>query len=79
MQALQSDTTDFGLQLWGRDVNVTINTELQRGSVFSGPTPNSAVTAAVGTFLTNLAPRSAGSRLWFKTDGSSNTGWTSLL
>jgi len=45
-------------------------------STFSFDTPESNVTARTGTLGVNLA--SATTFLWYKLEGSSNTGWDSL-
>lgn len=45
-------------------------------STFSFDTPESNVTARTGTFGTNLA--SGTTLLWYKLEGSGNTGWDSV-
>ena len=58
-----------------QDINDAVNA-LPRFSTFSFSTPNSNVTAQVPTIGVNEA--SGYSRVWAKTSGSGNTGWTAI-
>jgi hypothetical protein len=49
---------------------------LPQFSTFSFTTPESSVTATIGTIGINVA--SGVSAMWFKQQGSSNTGWVAL-
>jgi len=67
-------TGSADLDLWLRQVADEVN-KLPPFSAFSYDTPNSNVSAQVGTLGLNIA--SGHTVLWIKLTGASNTGWVS--
>ena len=66
---------DPALRQWALDVADALN-DLPPMSTFSYETPNSYVTAQVGTVGVNLS--SGNTILWYKESGNSNIGWVSI-